>query len=896
MAGAMAMTAFAGATPATAQDLVRNLQIAADPQPFGANDLLWMEVRSGDTQIAESMNVYASRAGVFVPLGEFSRILDLAVGVFPAQRRAEGWVLSQDRKLVVDLATGKATVSGRVIPFGADQAAIYDDDLYVRIDLIEQLLPVKLKADTSAQLLALTPTEALPFQQRQARDLRRAALASAAPEETAVRLDDGYRLFSPPAFDVNIGGQLARDGVDQAGRFDVRMAGDLLWSSLETYVGSNDDGEISDVRAVLTRKDPDGHALGPLGGTRFSLGDTFTPSMPIGPASFAGRGVFYTSAPLESLDLATPLNLRGELALGEEVELYVNEILQAAQSSPVQGRYEFLDVPLAYGLNTIRLVFYGSQGQTREVVRRINFGSGQVEAGKLVLRMGVVQQNKTVFDVGDPTPGLEEGATRVVVTADYGLTPGLTLSAGAAQFTPSGLSQRSVGSLGLRTSLGPVAAQIDTAFDDQGGRGVTVGAAGRPFQISVVGRHSEYSGGFVDETRQLGVIGQSPLRRVSDLRADGQLKFGKQFSLPVSASIRRLEREDASRVVNGELRASAPVERFYVSSSVVYEEDTAAAPDQRRRWTGSTDLSTLVAKRVQVRAGGAYVFSPDARLQSAYITTDWQMSERSTLRLGVVRTLDEPAETSFQASSLWRAKHFDIAFNASYETEAQAWRVGIQLGFGFGYDPIRGGYRVTRPGVATGGSVAINAWVDENGDGLRQPNEPAVPSIVADTTAGAITTDASGRAFATGLGDGASARVRLNTEAVDDPFLVAPPPLVDIVPRPGKTTTINYPMRRSAEVELRAQLARDDAEPRPLSALNVELVGADGKVIATRSDHAGVLFFEGVPPGTYTVRLETKQATTLGVAMVRPVRLIVPPTGGFVRGEAVLVRVLEAAR
>lgn len=167
---------------------------------------------------------------------------------------------------------------------------------------------------------------------------------------------------------------------------------------------------------------------------------------------------------------------------------------------------------------------------------------------------------------------------------------------------------------------------------------------------------------------------------------------------------------------------------------------------------------------------------------------------------------------------------------------------------------------------------------------------------MADTTSGAITTDASGRAFATGLGDGASARVRLNTEAVDDPFLVAGPPLIDIVPRPGKITTIAYPMRRSAEVELTAQLARVNDSPRPLAALNVELVATDGKVIAGRSDHAGILFFEGVPPGTYAVRLEQKQSVTLGVQLVKPVTLVVPPTGGFVRGGPVLVRVLETQR
>src|SRR5215217_3736863 len=142
------------------------------------NDLLWMEVQVDGRQAAESMDVYASRSGVFIPIAQFSRVLDLAIAAFPSQRRAEGWVLSPDRKIVVDLATRTATAGGKSIPFAPDQAAIYDDDVYVRIDLLEQLLPMRLKPNVSAQLLSVSPTEPLPFQQRQVREQRRSELGN----------------------------------------------------------------------------------------------------------------------------------------------------------------------------------------------------------------------------------------------------------------------------------------------------------------------------------------------------------------------------------------------------------------------------------------------------------------------------------------------------------------------------------------------------------------------------------------------------------------------------------------------------------------------------------------------------------------------------------------------
>ncbi|QBX37689.1 hypothetical protein E4M02_13935 [Brevundimonas sp. S30B] len=893
LSAGLALLVLGVADDALAQAVVRNLVIAADPQPFTPDDLLWMEVRSGELLLTDSLNVYSSRAGVFVPLGELSRVLDLAVGVFPAQRRAEGWVLSPDRQLIVDLAAGRATVNGRVTPIAAGQAAFYGDDLYVRLDLLQQLLPLQLRADPAAQVMELTPTEPLPFQQREARLRRQAGLGLLVGEAEAVALETPYRPFTPPAFDVNIGGQLSRDGSDLARRYDVRAAGDLLWAGFEGYVGSDDRGDIGDVRVMLTRKDPGGRALGLLGGTRAGLGDVFSPSMAMGAAGYAGRGVFYTSAPLESLDLATPLNLRGELALGEEVELYVNEVLQAAQTSPIQGRYEFLNVPLAYGLNTIRLVFYGSQGQSREVVRRINFGSGQLEPGRLALRFGAVEQGAAVFDVGQAPSVPNQGRSRIVATAEYGLTPALTLAAGAARYSPETGPARTLGSLGLRGSLGAAASQLDLAFDDQGGSGVGLGLASRVLGVSAVGRHAEYSGGFVDETRQLGVIGQAPLRRATDLRLDGQARGPGGLALPVSFNLRRLERIDARALTNAELRASAPLDRYYVSSSVVWEDERGGGLESRRRLAGATDAATLVASTVQVRGGLSYVLAPDAAIESAYVLADWQTSRSNALRFGAIRTLGPNPTTSLQASNLWRASRFDLAFNVSYETASRDWRIGLQMGFGFGYDPFARGYRFTRPGAASGGAVAVNAYVDDNGDGVRQADEIGVADIVVDIPGSVALTDDQGRAFVSGLGDGASARIRLDGQGVDDPFLTAGPPVFTVTPRAGRVVTVDYPMRRSAELELTIALRRSDGSARPLSAVNLTLVPeAGGEPLAGRSDHAGVLFLEGVRPGAYRVVLDQTQAAVLGLELVEAPTVVIPPSGGFVRAGEVVVRLV----
>ena len=68
------------------------------------------------------------------------------------------------------------------------------------------------------------------------------------------------------------------------------------------------------------------------------------------------------------------IDLRGELPLGYDVERYVNDILRSGQSTPVQGRYEFRDVPLVRGVNVIRVVAYDPRGERSEEVKDQNGG------------------------------------------------------------------------------------------------------------------------------------------------------------------------------------------------------------------------------------------------------------------------------------------------------------------------------------------------------------------------------------------------------------------------------------------------------------------------------------------------------------------------------------------
>ena len=115
--------------------------------------------------------------------------------------------------------------------------------------------------------------------------------------------------------------------------------------------------------------------------------------------------------------------------------------------------------------------------------------------------------------------------------------------------------------------------------------------------------------------------------------------------------------------------------------------------------------------------------------------------------------------------------------------------------------------------------------------------------------------------------------------------------MIETVPRPGRIAVVDYPLQVTSEIELSARLRRDGSD-RPLAAVELRLIPlAGGEVVAARTDHAGVAFIDGVRPGRYRVTLEPEQAQDLGMSLEAALELVVPPTGGFVRGGDVFIRI-----
>ena len=900
------------------------------PALFSADDLLLLEVDVDGLQLSDGMSAYSSRAGLFLPLGELSRLFDLSINVDSAGGRASGWVLSPSRGFRLDLAQRRAQIGDKAIDIAPGQAAVHDGDIYLRVDLLEQLLPMKFNAQLHDLVLTVVPTEKMPFQDRMARDQARARLANGPAAEAVLRVRTPYTLFTPPAVDADV--TLGAGNVEaEPLHYAVRVAGDLAYAGFQLFADSDDNARLSDVRVLLERKDPQAQDVGVRGLTSAAVGDTYTPGLLSGAGSADGRGVSISSEPLEQASVFDKLNLRGDLPTGYEVELYVNEILRGSISGSSDGRYEFDDVELSFGLNVIRLRFYGPRGERRDEIRRINVGAGALAKGQFVFALGAVQEGLPVFNVRPEAPSAVPGGTgrmRVVGQLGYGLTPLTTLSAGFADYTPLAGQPRQMASLGLSTSTMGFAVQGTAAADDQRGGALALGLAGRPGGVSVILRNSAYFGGFVDELQPAGLGDGAPLRRDTTVNIDYAAPIWGGY-LPVSLRVSEDGFADGGQQLNALVQASRPIGRYLASTSLDYQ--TFSGPGvNTRTLNGGLGLSGLVGGGWQLHGALAFQSVPQLSLNSVSFTAQRNTSQHTVLQLAVSQSFGPsvtavptevaqtfgpgmattpsttnsesygPGEaTTLSAINTWRLRTMDLSISGSYSTQHNDFRVGLEVATGFVFNPLRRRYEAAGPDAAAAGAMMIDAFVDADADGRPGATAQGVPGIAATGGRNPVVTDASGQALVTGLGDGASARVHLDADKLDNPYLVGPPPAIEITPRPGRVVLVPYPFALTSEVEIRALFQRPGEAPRGLSALSLQLVSSSGQVAAEgRTEYDGTVVMEGVRRGDYVLRIEPEQAKRLHLALKTPVAIKAKPGGGFagqVTAEIVLTQAAESA-
>ena len=861
--------------------------VAADPGvlvPVDEDEILILEVRVDRYLASNGVIGYRHGDRILLPLGELAEVLEYAILAYPERGVVDGWLVDEDRAFRLDVNSRSVVVDGRQT--GIDEPCVYinDDDIYVDSEVLTRWWPIELDIDLTGLRVLIAASEAIPLLNRLNREAMWARLdKTEASDEQFPRRDAGYRMASWPFLDATVSVDTDRD--DTTWRGSLLSRGDLARLSTTGFLGY-DRSATSEWTAWLRagRTDRDGGLFGPLRATAFSAGDVTGIPLPMIGNTPLGRGFSITNQPPGSIARFDVVDVNGDAPPGWEVELYLDGTLHDIQTAGDDGGFFFAAVPLHLGLNTIRAVLYGPNGQKREQVRTYNIRSGMWKRGHLHYNYSVLQSGKSI--IGSRTTGSsvrDEGDWTQQLDVGYGLSTTTTLGAAYARSTV-GESPHDYVQMRLLQSAGPVFLQAVGIKDlDEGGAG-KLSAQSRWRRQSLYFGFAKYSD-FTSNTSE----GDGVLSRETEARVSGALlrRAGSGLSY-------RLKWQGQDYIDDIDLRRdylNLYLGKTMGSFSLAHNLQHLAISGASSR--DETLGKLLVAGNLagaRVRGELDYDIGGADGLRGLAVTASRRFRVDLSGQIVGRRSFLGAGADYLMGNMDWHLRTVRLGLKAGYAT-GDGMSVGVSATTSLARAPASGGWLVSGRKLSTQGAAMVQAFLDENNDGRFGGDEKPLGGIGFGRNQlwRDIRTAEDGKAFLPGLPANRFVNVKVDYRTVEDPYLVPVHDGMTTVVHAGGVSDLSFPFHYVGEIE--GVVARDEALSRPLRNIGLELVDMQGERVATAvSEFDGFYLFQDIVPGNY--RVGVVESTLRGRPFIIPPRqpVTVPPGGDYVPGPDIVLK------
>jgi hypothetical protein len=830
-------------------------------------ELLLLDLRLGQNILVDGMPAYPVAGGVVVPLGTVCQALDFSITVDVAAGTADGFFISENRRFSLEIGSQRVTVEGKPRRFDPLRIEAHQDDIYVDTQLLSEWFPMDLTVDLSSLLLTVRPREPLPVQKRQEREQRAlkelSSLGYAGSKYP--RIDNPYRLFDYPFIDQTVRATIATINGAQTRnvQYSTFATGDLLYHEANLYINGDQHG-LTDTRFSLARRDPAPVLLGPLGAREYAAGDVLYPGLDLISLPRSGPGFLVSNFPLQLQSQFDRHTFRGDLPQGWEVELYQNGALIGFQQSRGDGLYEFNNIPLVFGLNVFRLVFYGPQGQRREESYRFNLAESITPVGQLYYRL-----------VGnDP-----KGATRrAQLELDFGISRRFSVGADVSSVEIDSV-RHDYGRAAVRGYSSLFFGDAEVVVDRQGGSAESAAILTRVGGIGLTLRRTQLQNGFVSETfRPLyGLI-----ENRTALRLDATIPASLLPSIPVTVDF------SEDRLVTGQSvdHVTGRLSSFYRGLSVSNLVDWSFSRGEPRPFEPTALGDLLISKFVRnygLRGEVLYNLKPQQEISSAALTVE-RIFPGYFVQAGLSR-LVQTRQTHFLASITRSEGPFGFGANVDYARPGGV-TIAITLNASFARDPRSGRWRSQARSLAGLGGVSPLVYLDANGNGVRDADEKPLEGVgfYANRASTEARTSPEGTTLLTGLPPYQEVDVAIAAATLEDPLAIPERPGVRFVPRPGRATEVEFPVLISGEVTGTVRLERG-GENHEASGVVVQLVDLQGTVAKeVRTAYDGFYDITLIVPGLYDIRVSPRQVERLKLKPPVPRRITISPSGTILDG------------
>lgn len=550
-------------------------------------------------------------------------------------------------------------------------------------------------------------------------------------------------------------------------------------------------------------------------------------------ASGSGRGAVVSSFKDLVLSADKTIDITGPLSDGWDVELYLNNQLIGFRRKGAGGRYAFANIPVNYGLNDFKVVFYGPYGEVRTESKRYYSGTSPVRRGQFGYTLNAYQRNRHLIEENEP-PSWDSDKAILDFTGYYGLNDYLTLMGGGTQtpdardtetqrFATAGLQLIFAGaSFQYNAMLNADTRRTGHHFEMQGNVHIGDIFARYDYFDGLQSPLSFYNGAFLKESFEGRLTGNIPV-----------------VNLPYFASYREYGNYDGlkSREVNA--RLSPNFMRYYnfTAENIWYRDPFVTTDDvsvMLQAQYGDLGLHAKARYRIDP---ASYLHGVGAQVdyrwtKSQYVQANWEHDCRSHYSAA-----DDIDTFSLSVGKIFPIGGFTLSFSADTDRNAA---VSLRYNISLGKKPDRAEtFNNAETRMSRRAAVYVKA-TDERDNPLPQLNMSVSgrPDI--------LTTDDAGEALIPDIEPYEKIVLNVHTESLNDITLTPAFETKKLVLRPGTIRPIAVPFTHTGGFE--GQLSGDGG----LYRYQVAMVKDRREVVATKTPNAdGTFVFDALPFGTY---------------------------------------------
>lgn len=803
--------------------LVSVRAVAQEPE----REALILQVRLKQLILSEGIASYiGAKPGVFLlPLNQLCQLLQFGVDVKVSEGKASGFFVSQDRTFFLDMAMGKVYSEGKEKLFDSTQIEIHKDDIYVSADLLSTWFPAIFSVSTGELVLRIKSSEELPIEKQikleQEAKRNRNRLGIEAP--TYPKLNIPYEMISFPIVDATVKLNFNSNATNRNTSLEssALVSGDLLYHSFMGFLSVTNEG-IQSKYFSMGKQDIDGDLLGPMKATSYIAGTVEYSGLDSISRARNGNGALLTNMPLNQTN-RNMQSFSGPLPDGYRVELYQNGSLIGYQTG-TNGRYEFANVPVYYGANIYKLIFYGPQNQQYQETHSFNLNDTLTPSGRFWYQ----------------ATGVNGDYGREHLWLSYGVARNISLDASIADVILSDQQSHKYASLGIRGLWSGIYYKLESVASNNSSliTGTLQGMVG-PVALSL--SHSELQNGFVSEVywpSQSSIVSRNVVRLNTFI--PGVIPF------TLSGSFQQDKLADGGYTLLATERISATYKHYFVTNILTQQNGFDSGTFLLSRHMNGWDVNSEID----------YNIKPQTNISVVSLGMNRYLGQ-NTVSGGILENTSNKTTHLLAGFMRNTKKKYSCGINLDY-AGAKNSSVSLTFNTSFARDPVTG--KLLTFGRPTASSGAVVPHAELAGKGMA-----GIGFVGKEET-----TNSDGITFLT-VPANQHTNLLLDTGTIADPSVTAEKPAVTVTGRAGRIGI--WETKLVSTGDMTGYVSGPNKEP--LAGVTLEVVG-ENKTYTVTSAYDSFFYLGGIIPGRYKLQLSKSDLERLNVKQISQEVIITP--------------------